>query len=84
MWEYKGRYQNGQESDWLTERETLDSFSPLQRDVFHALCDLYHPSIRVYPQSEGIALQTRSEEDALDMYPIGTEVRRTAEDGIGE
>ena len=26
----------------------------------------------------------RSGEEALDMYPIGTEVRRTAHDGIGE
>ena len=46
--------------------------------------DLYHPSIRVHPQSEGITLQMRSGEEALDMYPIGTEVRRTADDGIGE
>ena len=40
-WEYRGRYLNGSESDWITEPEALDSFIPLQLDVFHAMWELF-------------------------------------------
>ena len=37
VWEYRGRYLDGQESHWMSEEEALDNFTPLQLDVFHAL-----------------------------------------------
>ena len=43
-WRYRGRYLNGPLSGFITEIECLDSFSPLQLDVFHALWELYEPS----------------------------------------
>ena len=42
-WEYKGKYQDGSESEWLTEPEILHTFTPLQLDGFHVLWSLYHP-----------------------------------------
>ena len=36
-WEYRGKYLDGASSDWATESESLDSFTPLQLDTFHAL-----------------------------------------------
>ena len=44
VWEYRGRYLDGQESHWLQEEEALDNFTPLQLDVFHALWDLLQPN----------------------------------------
>ena len=41
-WNYKGEYLTGMVSDWITEREALDGFIPLQLDCFHALWELYH------------------------------------------
>ena len=35
-WHFKGKYQNGAESEWLYEEEIRDSFTPLQLDVSHA------------------------------------------------
>ena len=29
-------------SDWIYEKEALDSFTPLQLDCFHAMWELYH------------------------------------------
>ena len=43
-WRYRGRYLNDSLSGFITESECLDSFSPLQLDVFHALWELYQPS----------------------------------------
>ena len=31
-------------SEWVSEAEALDSFTPLQLDTFHALWNLYDPS----------------------------------------
>ena len=42
-WRYRGRYLNGSLSRFITESECLDSFSPMQLDVFHALWKLDHP-----------------------------------------
>ena len=44
-WElrYRGRYLSGSLSRFITESECLDSFSPMQLDVFHALWELYQP-----------------------------------------
>ena len=43
-WRYRGRYLNGSLSGFITESEWLDSFSPLQLDVFHALWELFQSS----------------------------------------
>ena len=40
-WRYPGRYLNDSLSGFITESDCLDSFSPLQLDVFHALWELY-------------------------------------------
>ena len=40
-WRYRGRYLNGSLSGFITESECLDSFSPMQLDVSHALWELY-------------------------------------------
>ena len=62
-WKYRRRYLNGSESHWLTESECLNSFTPLQLDVFHALWELYHPpDYRPRPQPK----VSRSERFAAD------------------
>ena len=43
-WRYCRRYLNGSLSGFITESKCLDSFSPMQLDVFHALWELYQPS----------------------------------------
>ena len=42
-WRYCGRDLNGFLSGFITESECLDSFSPMQLDVFHALWKLCQP-----------------------------------------
>ena len=42
-WECRGRFQDGTLSAWLPEDQVLQSFLPLQLDVFHALWNLYRP-----------------------------------------
>lgn len=42
-WVYRGLYHDGAKSHWITEEEAMDSFTPLQLDVFHALWEVYHP-----------------------------------------
>ena len=42
-WENRGRFQDGTLSTWLSEGQVLQSFLPLQLDVFHALWNLYRP-----------------------------------------
>eukprot|EP00752_Nemacystus_decipiens_P002618 g2451.t1 len=49
-WEYRGRYQDGAQSGWITDDEAQDSFSPLQLDVFHALRELNRPGEAPRPQ----------------------------------
>lgn len=53
-WEYRGKYQDGTTSSWITEDTVRDSFSPLQLDVFHALWEDYHgANIALGPPSRG-------------------------------
>ena len=84
-WEYRGRYQDGAQSDWITEDEARDSFSPLQLDVFHASWELYHPDADPRPPGEPTrgAREVESRERALDMFPRGTEVGRVFTDAEG-
>ena len=85
-WRYRGRYLNGALSGFITERECLDSFSPAQLDVFHALWELYQPS-RHRPRPA--AKLTSSERlaanrtHALLEVPIGTVVWRNFTDRQG-
>ena len=43
-WEYRSRDLDRVASDWISEAESLDGFTPLQLDTSHALWDLYDPS----------------------------------------
>ena len=52
-WRYRGRYLNGSLSGFLTESECLESFTPMQLDVFHALWELYpHSCPRPRPATQ--------------------------------
>ena len=42
-WEYRGCFQDGTISTWLPEGQILQSFLPLQLDVFHAVRNLVRP-----------------------------------------
>ena len=42
VWKYRGRYQDGVESNWLNEEEARKSFTPSQLDVFQALWERYY------------------------------------------
>ena len=85
VWEYRGRFQDGVESHWMSEEEVQDSFTGLQLDVFHALWESLQPGVRPRPPQE----QNKEERDrkarqeALRAYPIGTRVRKKFVDGRG-
>ena len=77
---------NGFLSGFITESECLESFSPMQPDVFHALWELYqHP----WPRPRPAAQPSRSEHfganraHALLEVPIGTMVWRDFTDQQG-
>eukprot|EP00752_Nemacystus_decipiens_P009968 g8890.t1 len=53
-WEYRGRYQDGAKSGWITEGEARDNFSPLQLDVFHAFCKAVEFITRVWFNAGGL------------------------------
>ena len=78
-WRYRGRYLNGSLSGFITESECLDSFSPMQLDVFHALWGLYQPP-RHRPQPAGkpssVQRLAADRAHALLEVPIGTVVWR--------
>lgn len=80
-----GRYQDGAQSDWITEDEARDGFSPLQLDVFPASWELYHPEADPRPPGEPTRgeREVESRERALDMVPRGTEVGRAFTDAEG-
>eukprot|EP00752_Nemacystus_decipiens_P016023 g14325.t1 len=85
-WEYRGKYQDGRTSSWLTEDEVKDSFSPLQLDVFHALWEDYHgPDIA--PRPPGAPTRGEREvatrEAAVKEFPLNTEVGRELQDNNG-
>ena len=87
VWEYKGRHQDGVESNWLSEEEAQESFTPLQLDVFHALWERYHGADH---RARPPGMPTREEkpaasrEVALKAFPIGTKVRREFADIRGK
>ena len=75
-WEYRGRYLDGVASEWVLEAESLDSFTPLRLDTFHALWNLYDPSSeRSRPVARDDGARRRpalSRKEALRRFPIGT------------
>ena len=82
MWEYRGKFQDGAQSHWMSEKEVQDSFTGLQLDVFHALWEILQPDLRPRPQGkirEERDRKTRQEE--LQAYPVGTRVRKAFQDG---
>ena len=85
--EYKGRFQNGAESGWTTEEDALDSFTPMQLDVFHAMWELYHDKSR---GTRPPTAATRMQRDALDRahalseVPVGMVVWRDFVDQEGK
>ena len=57
----------------MTEVEFLDSFTPLQLDVFHALWNLYHPSEPSPQNTPSRKTNPHLERaQALQVFPIGT------------
>ena len=85
-WEYRGKYQDGTASSWITEDSVRDSFSPLQLDVFHALWEDYHGK-DVAPRPAGPPTRGEREvatrAEALREFPLGTAVCRELTDGSG-
>ena len=85
-WRYRGRYLNGSLSGFISESECLDSFTPMQLDVFHALWELYqHPRHRPRPAgqlSRGEHLAANRAQALLEV-PIGTVVWRDFTDQQG-
>ena len=86
-WEYRGRYLDGVASDWVSEAESLDSFTPLQLDTFHALWNLYDPSNeRSRPPTPDKGAKRRpalTKSEALRRFPIGTRAARRRQGGHG-
>ena len=82
-WEYRGKYQDGTTSSWLTEDAVRDSFSSLQLDVFHALWEDYHRP-GAAPRPPGTPTRGEREvatrEAALQEFPLATEVCRELKD----
>ena len=78
-WEYRGCYQRGTDSRWVSEVEALDSFTPLQLDVFHAQWNLYQPlpdAATPPPSKKRCFALPRS--TALELFPIGTPTYRSS------
>ena len=86
-WEYRGRYLDGVASDWVSETESLDSFTPLQLGTFHALWNLYVPSSeRSHPTAPDEPAKKRpalSRKEALSRFPIGTKIVKPVGDDRG-
>ena len=86
-WEYRGRFQDGAKSHWLTEDEAKGSFTPLQLDVFHATWETYQ-TVDCRPRPDGVPSRgerdATSREEALKLHPVGTQVRRECVDGMGQ
>ena len=85
--EYRGRYQNGAESQWLTGDEAKDSFTLLQLDVFHAMWETYK-TVECRPRPDGVPSKgeryATSREEALKLHLVGTQVRWEFVDGMGQ
>ena len=77
-WEYRGIYLDGDFSDWITEAASLDSFTPLQLDTFHALWKLNPPDTeRTQTTTRPKKRTLLSKRGALTLYPIRTTVTRS-------
>ena len=74
--EYRGRYQDGRESGWLTEIEILGNFTLLQLDVFHALWNLYHPHAVHGDPAARKKRPTLTREEAFQLFPVGTKIAK--------
>ena len=78
-WRYRGHYLNGSLSGFITGSECLDSFSPMELDVFYALWELYQPPRhRTQPAAESTRTErlAANRAHALLEVPIGTVVWR--------
>ena len=76
-WRYRGRYLNGSLSGSVTGSGCLDSFSPMQLDIFHALWELYQPPLhRTRPAAKSTSSErlAANRVHALLEVPIGTTV----------
>ena len=68
---------DGAESQWLSELEARDSFTPLQLDVLHTLWETYHEAecqarpTSTLTQREG---DETDREHALKQQPVGTAI----------
>ena len=86
-WEHRRRYMDGVASDWVSETEALDSFTPLQLDTYHALWNSYGPrseqSRPPGPDEEVKIRPALSRKEALRRFPIGTKVAKPLGDGKG-
>ena len=85
-WRHRGRYLSGSLSGFITENGCLDSFTPLQLDVFHALWGLYHPSRhRPRPAAKSTTSERLAPNRSHDLLevPIGTMVWRDFTDQHG-
>ena len=85
-WRYRGRCLNGSLSGLIIESRCLDSFSPMQLDVFHALWALYQPSrYRPRPAAKSTSSErlAANRTHALLEVPIGTVVWRDFTDRQG-
>ena len=85
-WRYRGRYLSASLSGFITESECLDSFSPMQLDVFHALWELYQaPCHRPRPAAKSTSSErlAANRAHALLEVPIGTVVWRDFTDQQG-
>ena len=77
---------DGTESQWLSEEEARDIFTPLQLDVFHPLWETYHGA---ECQARPPATLTRKKRDgiyrehALKQHPVGTVIWRKFTDAEG-
>ena len=73
---YRGKYLDGVSSDWVTESEALDGFTPLQLDTFHA----FNPPRSKQTCTPSPVVQRKcallSRSEALTRFPIGTRVIR--------
>ena len=85
-WRYRGGYLNGSLSGFITESERLNSFSPMQLDVFHTLWELYQsPRHRPRPAAKSTSSErlAANQTHALLEVPIGTVVWRDFTDRQG-
>ena len=77
---------NGTESQWLSEEEARDSFTPLQPDVFHVLWETYHGAECRARQTSTLTRKERDgidREHALKQHTVGTVIWREFADAEG-